>query len=110
MPITLKNNQIDLDYYEGVIVYNSLIDETYLASIIDATKPEYFNNQNIKFEYICDDMSKRIVLVNLVKKSFSVKDDIITISLYDITELLEMENKQTADQFKNVLLCSLSHE
>lgn len=38
---------IDLDFFEKIIIYNSLKNETYLASIIDFVKPDYFNNKKI---------------------------------------------------------------
>ena len=46
-------NQIDLDYFETLIAYKSLTDETYLASIIDYAKPEYFKNKDIKAIFKC---------------------------------------------------------
>jgi replicative DNA helicase len=54
-------SKLDLDYFETVITYKSLTDETYLASIIDSIKPTYFKNKDIKpvFEIISDFYSKR---------------------------------------------------
>jgi len=40
--------KLDLDYFETIIAYKSLTDETYLASIIDYIKPLYFKNKDIK--------------------------------------------------------------
>jgi len=40
--------RLNLDYYEQVIVYKSLTNESYLTQIIDHIKPEYFNDKNIK--------------------------------------------------------------
>ena len=62
MPKTqTQQNKLDLDYYESVIIFNSLTDETYLTSIIDVAKPEYFKNENIKliFNQISDYYKKR---------------------------------------------------
>jgi replicative DNA helicase len=39
--------KLDLDYYENIILFNSLVSQEYLASIIEYTKPEYFNDKNI---------------------------------------------------------------
>jgi replicative DNA helicase len=41
-------SKLDLDYFETVIVYKSLTDETYLSSIVDYVKPIYFKNDDIK--------------------------------------------------------------
>ncbi|NDG29117.1 hypothetical protein EB118_03330 [bacterium] len=40
--------KLDLDFFENVILYKSLTDDTYLASIIDYIKPDYFKNKDIK--------------------------------------------------------------
>lgn len=44
-------NKIDWDFYENIIIYNALTNRDYLASIIDQTSPEYFNNKDIKNVY-----------------------------------------------------------
>jgi replicative DNA helicase len=41
-------SKLDLDYFETVIVYKSLTDETYLSSIVDYVDPRYFKNDDIK--------------------------------------------------------------
>ena len=46
-------NRIDLDYFETIFAYKSLTDETYLASVIDYAKPEYFKNKDIKAVFRC---------------------------------------------------------
>jgi replicative DNA helicase len=53
--------KLDLDFFENVIMYKSLTDETYLASIIDYVKPIYFKNTDIKniFTVIKDFYYKR---------------------------------------------------
>jgi replicative DNA helicase len=53
--------KLDLDFFENVILYKSLTDDTYLASIIDNLKPIYFKNKDIKsiFELIKDFYEKR---------------------------------------------------
>lgn len=40
--------RLNLDYYEQVIIYKSLTNESYLTQIIDHIKPDYFNDKNIK--------------------------------------------------------------
>jgi replicative DNA helicase len=41
-------SKLDLDYYENIILYNSLLSQEYLSSIIEYTDPDYFNDSNIK--------------------------------------------------------------
>jgi replicative DNA helicase len=43
-----KTLSLDLDYFEKIIIYNSLFNETYLESIIDNTEPEYFKDKDIQ--------------------------------------------------------------
>ena len=40
-------SKLDLDYFENVLMYKSLTDGTYLASVADFVKPEYFKNKAI---------------------------------------------------------------
>jgi replicative DNA helicase len=39
--------KLDLDYYENIILYNSLVSQEYLASIIEYADPAYFNDKSI---------------------------------------------------------------
>lgn len=41
-------SKLDLDYFETVLVYKALTDETYLSSIVDYVDPKYFKNDDIK--------------------------------------------------------------
>jgi len=40
--------ELDLDFFEKVVLYKSLTDERYLGSIIDYIKPEFFKDKKIK--------------------------------------------------------------
>ena len=40
-------SKLDLDYFENILIYKSLTDSGYLASIADFVKPEYFKNKSI---------------------------------------------------------------
>lgn len=42
------SSKLDLDYYENIILFNSLLSQEYLSSIIEYTDPEYFSDRNIK--------------------------------------------------------------
>ena len=39
---------IDWKLFESVVIYNAIVSETYLASIVDVINPEFFNNTDIK--------------------------------------------------------------
>jgi replicative DNA helicase len=39
--------KLDLDYYENIILYNALVSQEYLSSIIEYTDPAYFTDKNI---------------------------------------------------------------
>ena len=46
---TPKN--IDWNLFESVIVYNALLNETYLASIVDSIQPLFFANTDIRLVF-----------------------------------------------------------
>ncbi len=52
---------IDLDFYENIIAFKAMTDSTYLNSIADYVKPEYFSNDHIGkyFEIVGDFYDKR---------------------------------------------------
>jgi len=48
MSETLPQAGLDLDFYENVILLNSLLDQDYLSSIIEHANPEYFNDASVR--------------------------------------------------------------
>lgn len=46
--MTEKNLPLDLNYFEKVIMYNALFDQSYLETILDHVNPVYFNDKRIK--------------------------------------------------------------
>jgi len=85
--------KLDLDYFETVIAYKSLVDDTYLASIVDYVKPLYFKNKDIKaiFAIIRDFYEKR-----------STKPTITEIKSYLTTDELKMSLKNVVTLFANI--------
>ena len=85
--------KLDLDYFETVIAYKSLVDDTYLASIVDYVKPMYFKNKDIKaiFAIIRDFYEKR-----------STKPTITEIKSYLTTDELKMSLKNVVNLFTNI--------
>jgi replicative DNA helicase len=70
---------LDLDYFENVIIYKSLTDSTYLASIVDFVKPEFFKTKNIAtvFTIISDFYNKRQKLPTVTEiKTYLVTDEL----------------------------------
>lgn len=85
--------KLDLDFFEIVIAYKSLTDETYLASIIDYIKPNFFKNKDIKaiFTIIRDFYEKR-----------NTKPTITEIKSYLTTDELKVSLKNVVTLFTNV--------
>lgn len=78
--VSYNNNvsRLDLDYFENIIIYKSLTDSTYLASIVDFVKPEFFKTKNIAsiFTIISDFYNKRQKLPTVTEiKSYLVTDE-----------------------------------
>lgn len=79
--------KLNLDEYENIIVYKSLTDEKYLATIISHLNPEYFKNKNIKH------------IFEIIKAFYLKRNTIPTIS-----ELKTYINSdETKEAFKTVL-------
>jgi replicative DNA helicase len=71
-------SKLDLDYFENVLIYKSLTDGTYLASIADFVQPEYFKNKAIAsiFAIVKDFSEKRNKLPTVTEiKSYLVSDE-----------------------------------
>lgn len=85
--------KLDLDYFETIIAYKSLTDETYLGSIIDYIKPLYFKNKDIKnvFGIIRDFYEKR-----------GTRPTITEIKTYLNTEELKTSLKTVVGLFSSV--------
>ena len=71
-------SKLDLDYFENILIYKSLTDSGYLASIADFVKPEYFKDKVIAsiFDIIKDFCEKRNKLPTVTEiKSYLVSDE-----------------------------------
>lgn len=85
--------KIDHDYFENVIVYKALTDETYLASIVDYVKPIYFKDKDIKpiFEIIKEFFNRR----NTCPTNTEIKAHLTTKELKD-------SYRKTVEKFKEI--------
>ena len=71
-------SKLDLDYFENILIYKSLTDSGYLASIADFVKPDYFKDKAIAsiFDIIKDFTEKRNKLPTTTEiKSYLVSDE-----------------------------------
>ena len=71
-------SKLDLNYFENILIYKSLTDSGYLASIADFVQPEYFKNKSIAsiFNIIKDFSEKRNKLPTTTEiKSYLVSDE-----------------------------------
>lgn len=72
-------SKLDLDYFENIVIYKSLTDSTYLSSVVDYIKPEYFKTKNIAavFNIITEFYNKRQKLPSLTEiKQYLNTDDL----------------------------------
>jgi len=91
--------KLDLDYFETIIAYKALTDETYLASIVDYIKPLYFKNKDIKaiFTIITDFYEKRNTRPTITEiKSYLTTDELKT-SLKNVVSLFNNVDKNFND-------------
>jgi replicative DNA helicase len=83
----MSNLILDNDFYELVIAYNVLTNETYLTSIIDKLSPTFFKNQDVK------------LIIDIITKFYQTNS-----SLPTPTEIKSyLINQQQKDSFKNVV-------
>jgi replicative DNA helicase len=62
-------SQLNNDVFEKIIIYNILTDATYLASVVDYIKPDYFNNKisSVIIEIVSEFYDKRHVLPTITE-------------------------------------------
>jgi replicative DNA helicase len=46
-----SESKLDLDYYENIILFNSLLSQEYLASIVEHVDISYFNDKSVKIVF-----------------------------------------------------------
>lgn len=81
------SNNIDLDFYESVVMYHCLTDETYLGSIIEHLDTTYFTDKHVKN------------IIGLVSEFFNQRDTAPT-----LTELkARLTTPELIESFKSVV-------
>lgn len=89
-------NTIDWTFYENVIIYNALTNRDYLASIIDQTEPEYFNDKHVKsvFGVVRDFFNKRNEVPSLTEVKTYLSDDESKKAFKQVVERFKGLNKK----------------
>lgn len=83
-----KNLSLDLEYFEKIMIYNALFDQSYLETILDFVNPIYFKDKSIN-------------LVFTILKSFYVENKCVP----NISELkAHLVTQEQKDSFKNLVL------
>lgn len=83
-----KTLPLDLDYFEKIIMYNALFDQTYLESILDHVNPVYFRDKSIKDVFV-------------LLKNFYIENKVVPNSTELKAHLITQEQK---DNFKQLVL------
>jgi replicative DNA helicase len=80
--------KIDLDFYEKVVIYNSIFNQEYLGSIIDYLKEDIFNDKDIK------------AVIGIIKDFYSRRNEIP-----NLTEIKAyLNDSKLKESFKSVVL------
>jgi len=77
----MTSSQIDLSFYEKVVMYHCLTDESYLGSVVEHIQPEYFENIDIKriMGVVTDFFNKRDAVPSLTEiKSHLVTPELLS--------------------------------
>lgn len=93
--------KLDLDFFENIILFKSLTDDTYLASIIDYVKPEYFKSKDIKniFSVIKDFYTTRGTKpTNTEIKAHLTTDELKTSFKNAINNIKDVDKNFNADE------------
>lgn len=86
--MTIKSLPLDLDFFEKLIIYNSLTDQSYLETIIEYTNPSFFKE-------------KRHITVFSLIKNFYNENSILP----NLTELKAyLTTQEQKEHFKEVIL------
>ena len=96
-----SSSKLDADFFENIIVYNILTNEEYTASVIDAIKPEYFKDVNIRrvVELVNTFFQKRNALPTLTElKAYLTTDDDKKSFKKVVEKISELDRKYNTDE------------
>ena len=86
-------SRINLDEYESVVIYKALTDSSYLTSIVDFVKPEYFQDQGIAS------------IFKIIEDFYTIRQELPTtteIKAYLLTEEMKSSFKKVVMSFKDI--------
>ena len=92
---------LDLDYFEKILVRQSLIDSTYLSAISDYVKPDYFTDKRIAkyFEIVQSFYDKRQALPSLTEVKAYLTDDSLRNGFKNlVASFKELDSKINMDE------------
>lgn len=89
----MSRQTLDLNYFEKVVVYKSLTDERYLASVIDHVEPRFFNDESFKKVFS--------IITAFFRKRFTVPTKTEILSFCSSPELKE-DFKSTIKKIKDI--------
>jgi len=89
----MQERELDLDFFEHIVLYKSLTDEKYLGSIVDFVKPSFFKDRNIKgiFGIIKDFYIKNTTVPTITE-----------VKAYLNTDKLKESFKEAVSRFKDI--------
>jgi len=94
-------SEIDLDYFEKILVKNAMTNGSYLASIADHVRPKYFNDKFIAkyFEIVSDFYDKRQALPTFTEiKTYLISDELKNGFKQLIESFKELDSTQNNDE------------
>ena len=89
----MSRQTLDLDYFEKVVVYKSLTDDRYLASVIDHVEPRFFTDESFKRVFT--------LITAFFQKRFTVPTRTEILSFCNTPELKE-DFKTTVKKIKDI--------
>lgn len=84
---------LDLDFFEKVVVYKSLTDDRYLASVIDHIQPRYFSDEHFKKTFT--------LITSFFQKRYTVPTRTELLSFCNTPELKDAF-KKTIEKIKDI--------
>ena len=89
----VKIKKIDHEAFEPLIIYKCLLDASYLGTIVEYLKPEYFSNENIK---------NIIEIITDFYKKTSESPTITEIKTYLVTDKQKQSWKNVVESFNEI--------
>ena len=89
-------NSLDGDFYESIIAYNMLVNESYLSSVIDHLDKKYFNNKDIAavVELIVDFYTQRNTTPTLTELKSRLTTNELKVNYKSVVQLFDGFDKK----------------